>query len=47
MDDAVRELLTELVAKHGRELAVEAKRCRALLADRCGGDRYRAEQSVL
>jgi hypothetical protein len=41
MDNAVGKLLTELVAKYGRGLAGEVKRCRSLLADRCGGDRYR------
>jgi hypothetical protein len=45
MNDAPRRKLVELVARHGRGLAEEPRRCEALLRDHCG--EYRREISAL
>lgn len=45
MNDRPRRTLRELVARHGRALAADPRRCEALLRDYCG--EYRREVSVL
>ncbi|MGH9941511.1 MAG: right-handed parallel beta-helix repeat-containing protein [Pyrinomonadaceae bacterium] len=45
MNELPRQKLRELVARHGRGLAEDARRCEGLLRDYCGG--YRREVSAL
>ncbi|HWT00894.1 MAG TPA: hypothetical protein VN256_11665 [Pyrinomonadaceae bacterium] len=39
MNDAPRETLRELIARHGRDLCSDARRCEGLLRDLCGEHR--------
>ncbi len=45
MNDVPRRMLREIVARYGREVLDDARRCRALLMDFCG--EYRAEINLL
>jgi parallel beta-helix repeat protein len=45
MNDAARQALVKIVARHGRSLAGDPRRCEALLRDYCG--QYKREINVL
>jgi hypothetical protein len=45
MNELPRKTLRRILAKHGREIAGNAERCRGLLNDLCGG--YRREINIL
>lgn len=45
MNDLPRQKLREIIARHGREVAEDPRRCEGLLRDYCGG--YRREISAL
>lgn len=45
MNNVARQALREIVAKYGKEIASDSKRCEGLLKDKCGS--YRREISIL
>ena len=45
MNDGPRQTLRELVARYGRGLCSDARRCEGLLRDLCGG--HRREINIL
>ncbi len=39
MNERVRQQLSEIIQRHGREVCAQPKRCKGLLLDHCAGDR--------